>query len=153
MGICSSVDTTSAATAKLILPDGTLLEYSHPIKANYVLQRFKNDAFFICNADEMDFNDVVFGLGDNEKLLLGELYFLLPLTALRRPLKAAEMAELAVRASAALMNSGGAWLSGENAGCVESGGCDGKRGRRRVADDGGRRRRRTYSTDLSAIAE
>uniref|UniRef100_A0A7N0UMG1 Uncharacterized protein n=1 Tax=Kalanchoe fedtschenkoi TaxID=63787 RepID=A0A7N0UMG1_KALFE len=162
MGICSSVDAASAVTAKLVLPDGRLQEFSQPIRATYVLQRLKSPAFFICNSDEMDFNDVVSALGDDEELQLGQLYFLLPLSLLRRPLKAAEMAELAVMASAALMKScggSGAWLSNENVGRRErsqslnsgSGG-DGRR-RRRAAEDGGRRRRRTFSSDLSAIPE
>ncbi|CAM8990418.1 unnamed protein product [Rhodiola kirilowii] len=162
MGICSSVDATSVITAKLILPDGRLQEYSHPIKACYVLQRFKSPAFFICNSDEMEFNDVVSAVADDEELQLGQLYFLLPLNLLKYPLKAAEMAELAVRASTALMKScggggTGAWLSVESGKRMErsqsvDGGGDGRR-RRRVAEEGGRRRRRTYSTDLSAIPE
>lgn len=144
------------------MPDGRLQEYSHPIKAYYVLQRLKSPAFFICNSDEMEFNDVVSALDENDELQLGQLYFILPLTLLKYPLKAAEMAELAVRASNALMKGcggGGKWLSVESgvgkrverSQSVDGGGE--RRRRRRGVEESGRRRRRTYSTDLSAIPE
>uniref|UniRef100_A0A7N0SVQ2 Uncharacterized protein n=1 Tax=Kalanchoe fedtschenkoi TaxID=63787 RepID=A0A7N0SVQ2_KALFE len=156
MGICSSVDAASVVTAKLVLPDGRLKEFPHPLKATYVLQRLKSPAFFICNSDDMDFDVVVSALADDEELLLGHLYFLLPLSLLRRPLKAAEMAELAVRASAALMKScGGAWLtSDENVGGAErSHSLNSGDARRRAPEDGAKRRRRTFSSDLGAIPE
>ncbi|CAK9173024.1 unnamed protein product [Ilex paraguariensis] len=75
MGLCSSCESTSVATAKLILQDGRLQEFSYPVKVWYVLQ--KNPSCFICNSDEMDFDD------------------------------AEEMAALAVKASSALTKSGG----------------------------------------------
>ncbi|KAA8547292.1 hypothetical protein F0562_003844 [Nyssa sinensis] len=110
MGICSSLESTSVATAKLILHDGRLQEFSYPVKVSYVLQR--NPACFICNSDEMDFDDVVSAISDDEELQPGQIYFALPLSRLRYPLQAEEMAALAVKASSALMKSGG-----ENCGC------------------------------------
>ncbi|KAK2657328.1 hypothetical protein Ddye_010380 [Dipteronia dyeriana] len=104
MGICSSCESTHVATAKLVLQDGRLQEYSYPVKVSYVLQ--KNPSSFICNSDEMDFDDVVSAISDDEELQPGQLYFALPLTSLKRPLQPEEMAALAVKASAALMKSG-----------------------------------------------
>lgn len=110
MGICSSCDSPNVVTAKLILQDGRLQEYSYPVKVSYVLQ--KNPACFICNSDEMDFDDVVSAISDEEELQLGQLYFALPLSRLRQRLQAEEMAALAVKASSALSKSGG-----EKCGC------------------------------------
>ncbi|CAK9315218.1 unnamed protein product [Citrullus colocynthis] len=105
MGICVSSDSINVATAKLILTDGTLVEFSYPVKVSYVLQ--KHPARFICNSDEMDFDDVVYAVDDDDELQLGQLYFALPLDRLNQPLQAEEMAALAVKASAALMKAGG----------------------------------------------
>ncbi|KAK6922783.1 PADRE domain [Dillenia turbinata] len=103
MGVCSSCEATSVATAKLILQDGQLQEYSYPVKVSYVLQR--NPSCFICNSDEMDFDDVISAINDDEELQPGQLYFALPLSQLKHRLQAEEMAALAVKASSALMKS------------------------------------------------
>ncbi|KFK32719.1 hypothetical protein AALP_AA6G279900 [Arabis alpina] len=105
MGICSSYESTQVATAKLILQDGRMMEFTTPVKVGYVLQ--KNPMCFICNSDDMDFDDVVSAISAEEELQLGQLYFALPLTSLHHSLKAEEMAALAVKASSALMRSGG----------------------------------------------
>ncbi|CAN4090530.1 unnamed protein product [Withania somnifera] len=101
--ICSSHKTTSVATAKLILHDGRLQEFSYPVKASYLLQN--DPTIFICNSDEMDFGDVVCAVSAQEELQLGQLYFAFPLSHLKHKLKAEEMAALAVKASSALNNS------------------------------------------------
>ncbi|XP_062010881.1 uncharacterized protein LOC133727304 [Rosa rugosa] len=154
MGICSSTSSTQVATAKLILPDGKLQEYSYPVRVSYVLQ--KHPACFICNADEMDFDDVVSAVNDNDELHPGQLYFALPTSWLKHPLQAEEMAALAVRASSALMKSGGekcgfrknsvspVTFSGDE---VKSGRTTG--GARRGSGSGGRK----LSAMLSAIPE
>lgn len=92
------------ATAKLILQDGRLEEFSHPVKVSYILQ--KNPTCFICNSDDMDFDDVVTAINDDEVLQPGQLYFALPLSRLKYPLQAEEMAALAVKASSAFMKHG-----------------------------------------------
>ncbi|GMP31624.1 hypothetical protein CsSME_00005765 [Camellia sinensis var. sinensis] len=156
MGICSSCESTSVATAKLILRDGRLEEFSYPVKASYLLQ--KDPSSFICNSDEMDFDDVVSAISDDEELQPGQLYFALPLSRLKRPLQADEMAALAVKASSALMNSSSA---GDKFSCCRKSfgnlvfsGEIGVKPSRRVADDGGRSgRRRNLSPRLSAIEE
>ncbi|KAI3777065.1 hypothetical protein L1987_46859 [Smallanthus sonchifolius] len=100
MGICSSCESTSVATAKLISQDGRLHEFSYPVKVSYVLQN--NPSTFICNSDEMEFDDVVSAISDEEELQLGHLYFALPLSRLKQPLQPEDMAALAVKASSAL---------------------------------------------------
>lgn len=104
MGNCSSSDSTRVATAKLILQDGRLQEFTSPVKVSYLLQQYPSS--FICNADEMDFDNVVTAVDENQTLQPGQLYFALPLSWLRQPLQAQEMAALAVKASSALMKSG-----------------------------------------------
>ncbi|XP_071704019.1 uncharacterized protein [Rutidosis leptorrhynchoides] len=100
MGICTSTHSTSIATAKLILTDGTLQEFSYPIRVSHIIN--KNPSTFICNSDEITFDDVVSPLNDNEELQLGQLYFALQLTNLKHPLQPQEIAALAVKASTAL---------------------------------------------------
>ncbi|KAJ9177175.1 hypothetical protein P3X46_012416 [Hevea brasiliensis] len=112
MGICNSSESTNVATAKLILQDGRLQEFSYPVKVSYVRQ--KNPTYFICNADEMEYDDVVSAINDDEELQLGQLYFALPLSLLKYPLQPEEMAALAVKASSALMKSN---TGGEKRGC------------------------------------
>ncbi|GAB2259816.1 hypothetical protein Droror1_Dr00010671 [Drosera rotundifolia] len=144
MGNCSSNSSISTPTAKLILQDGTLQEFPHPIKVSYILQTNPNS--IICNADDMEFGDVITALRDTEALEIGQLYFALPNNKLRRPLQPDEMAALAVKASAALMkSSGGGGGGGGSERCfsneeVKSGG-------------GGRRRRRRCSSGLGTIQE
>ncbi|KAI3717032.1 hypothetical protein L1987_68345 [Smallanthus sonchifolius] len=105
MGICCSCHPTSVVTGKLILPDGSLQEFSYPVKVSDVLR--KNPSTFICNSDDMDFDNVVSPIKDDDKLQPGQLYFALPLHRLKRPLQPEEMAALAVKASAALAKCGG----------------------------------------------
>lgn len=100
MGICCSCESTSVATAKLILQDGKLQEFTYPVKVSHVLQ--KDPTCFICNSDEMDFDDILSAINADEELQPGELYFALPLSRLKQPLQAEEMAALAVKASSAL---------------------------------------------------
>ncbi|TKY70511.1 hypothetical protein E2542_SST06801 [Spatholobus suberectus] len=103
MGNCSSSDSTQVATAKLVLQDGRLQEFSYPVKVSFLLQ--KNPACFICNSDELDFDDVVTAIDEDQVLQPGQLYFALPLSRLRHPLQPHEMAALAVKASSALMKT------------------------------------------------
>jgi hypothetical protein len=147
MGNCNSSSSTDVATAKLILHDGQLQEFSYPVKVSYLLQ--KNPTCFICNSDEMDFDDVVSAVNDNEELQPGQLYFALPLSKLRHPLQPEEMAALAVKASSALTRSGGDKCGeGRSARGVTAGG--GGAGLRRGRNGGGAIK---FSAMLSAIPE
>ncbi|KAK4760861.1 hypothetical protein SAY87_005754 [Trapa incisa] len=112
MGSCLSSRSCSSdrdkPTAKLILQDGRLEEFRYPVRVSYVLQSFDNDkTYFICNSDDMVFDGVVSSLAADEELHPGKLYFALPLCRLDRPLRAQEMAALAVRASSALKKCSG----------------------------------------------
>lgn len=150
------------ATAKLILYDGRLQEFPHTVKVSYVLQ--KNPSCFICNSDEMDFDDVVSAVSDDEELQPGQLYFALPLIRLHCRLQAEEMAALAVKASSALTKCGE--KCGFPLAFAEENG-SGVRPRKKVSDagDSGSRRRNVgggggagrrggkFSERLSAIPE
>ncbi|XP_054810512.1 uncharacterized protein LOC129311999 [Prosopis cineraria] len=104
MGNCSSGNMGQVQTAKLILEDGQLREFPNPVKVSYLLQKYP--MCFICNSDEMDFDDFMMAIDEDEVLQPGQLYFALPLSRLNHPLRADEMAALAVKASSALMKSG-----------------------------------------------
>lgn len=173
MGICSSCQATAvataagrggaAATAKLILQDGRLQEFPLPVKAGHVLQ--KQPSCFVCSADDMEFDDYVSAVDAEDELQLGQLYFLLPVSMLRRRLDSDEMAALAVKASAALMSSGGAGgchcraLVFPEAGtrlAVAEEAPEPQRRRRRTTRSGGRRgggRGRDFKSALSGIPE
>ncbi|KAK9669918.1 hypothetical protein RND81_13G164000 [Saponaria officinalis] len=101
MGQCRSSTLKSFGTAKLILQDGSLEEFSYPTKVSTILSTKPNT--FICNSDEMEFDDVITAVKDNDELQLGQLYFALPLSKLNRRLSAEEMVSLAVKANAALL--------------------------------------------------
>ncbi|PIA52450.1 hypothetical protein AQUCO_01000373v1 [Aquilegia coerulea] len=176
MGICSSSDATSVATAKLILCDGTLQEFSYPVKVSYLLTKFPN--CFICNSDEMEFDDYVLAINEDEEIQVGHLYFALPLSKLRHPLQAEDLAALAVKASLALMKSGTsasdiACLKGAASNCYDGkqkqqGLCSGGGGdsftvggggggvgqkKKRSGSCGGRARNFTPKNKLTAIPE
>ena len=110
MGICTSCDATApVATAKVVLNDGRLHEYSYPVRVSHALQRATDEAnyYFLCNSDDMEFDDVVSAVEDDEELQPGQVYFALPMGLLNKPLLPEEMAALAVKASAAMMKGGG----------------------------------------------
>ncbi|WOK99194.1 hypothetical protein Cni_G07906 [Canna indica] len=107
MGICNSCDALSAAdsaTAKLVLQDGKLQEFARPVMVSRVLER--EPTCFLWDADDMVFDGFVSAVDAEDELRPGQLYFLLPISMLRRPLHAGEMAALAVKASAALGGCG-----------------------------------------------
>ncbi|KAH0855486.1 hypothetical protein HID58_007967 [Brassica napus] len=57
MGACVSRECMRGDSAKLILLDGTLEEFSYPVKVWQILQKYPTS--FVCNSDEMDFDDTV----------------------------------------------------------------------------------------------
>ncbi|KAJ4733374.1 HTH-type transcriptional regulator [Rhynchospora pubera] len=115
MGACNSCESTAVSadtsswssppTAKVVLPDGSLQEFSWPIKASHVIQKASTDhsACFLSSSDHLEPGCHVSAIRADSELQLGQLYFLLPTSMLRRRLGSDEMAALAVRASAALV--------------------------------------------------
>ncbi|KAK7386496.1 hypothetical protein VNO78_26768 [Psophocarpus tetragonolobus] len=97
---CNSYETTCLSTAKLVVHDGRLHEFSYPVKVSYLLQLYPS--CFICDSDEMAFDDVVTPVHQDDELKPGQLYFALPLSRLKRLIPPQEMAALAVVASSAL---------------------------------------------------
>jgi hypothetical protein len=91
------------APIRVIAADGSLKEFS-AIPRVTVSDVLGGEAasFFVCNSDELYFNEPPPALAAGELLQPGQLYFLLLAAALARPLSSADMASLAVRASAAL---------------------------------------------------
>ncbi|KAJ4812456.1 HTH-type transcriptional regulator [Rhynchospora pubera] len=106
MGQCTSAQATSPATVKLILPDGSLREFSWPVRPAYILGK-DEQASFVCDSDTMEIDQIVTATAADKELRLGQIYFVLPRSMLNRPLKAEEMAALAVRASGALAKVSG----------------------------------------------
>ncbi|KAG8070126.1 hypothetical protein GUJ93_ZPchr0006g42009 [Zizania palustris] len=102
----------SAPAARVVAADGTLRElqaYPRVAVVSDVLGGGGDDAagFFVCNSDALSFDEHPPALAHGEPLRPGELYFVLPAAMLRRPLLVADMAALAVRASAALAGAAG----------------------------------------------
>lgn len=148
MGICSSCESTSVATAKLITEDGRLLEYPYPVTVSHVLQKIP--ASFVCNSDDMRYDDVVSAVSGDEELQLGQLYFALPLCRLKRRLRAEDMAALAVKASSALGRSV-VLFSAKNG--VKPPQLNGESGSLRRMRSGGAGRRGKFPAVLNAIPE
>ncbi|KAL5211714.1 hypothetical protein ABZP36_022561 [Zizania latifolia] len=102
----------SARAARVVAADGTLRELlASPRVAvvSDVLGGGGDDdaaAFFVCNSDALSFDEHPPALAHGEPLRPGELYFVLPAAMRRRRLSIADMAALAVRASAALAGAG-----------------------------------------------
>eukprot|EP01018_Ginkgo_biloba_P032114 Gb_01099 [translate_table: standard] len=101
MGSCLS-SKVCPATAKLVHQDGTLKEFRKPVKVASIIEQ--NPGYFICHSDSMDYEEYMYPLHSDEELEIEQLYFLLPVAKLQYPLSASDMALLAVKANAALVN-------------------------------------------------
>ncbi|CAA7393841.1 unnamed protein product [Spirodela intermedia] len=162
MGACGSCQAASeaAASTKVIMEDGELKEFVGPARAGLVLG--KAAGYFVCNSDDMEFDDYVTAVGADEELRPGQLYFVLPRSMLKRRLQPEELAALAVKASSALVRGGAAGFcerkaSGEEYGrrVVPVGGFSvagtGARTKRRPKN--GRPGGRQFCSKLTAIPE
>nr|XP_018680774.1 PREDICTED: uncharacterized protein LOC103983300 [Musa acuminata subsp. malaccensis] len=164
MGGCNSCYAAAVVvdgTAKVVLPDGGLREYTRPVTAAHALGK---DAacFFVCDADAMEFDAFVSAVGAEEELRPGQLYFVLPRTMLKYPLRAEDVAALALKASDALMGAVGRGAPGPLVFPLEQEDATG--GERRVQEEKGKRRIRSggggggggsrkFTPDLSVIPE
>ncbi|XP_051194221.1 uncharacterized protein, partial [Lolium perenne] len=100
---------------RVIAADGTLKELpASPRVAVSDLLGADAASFFVCNSDELYFNEPPPALSPDELLRSGEIYFLLPAALLARPLSSADMASLAVSASAALATMRPQRVGGKN---------------------------------------
>jgi hypothetical protein len=105
----------AAPPARVIAADGSLREFAPPaVSVSDALGAANADGrfFFVCSADALYFDADVPALGADELLRPGQIYFVLPAAMLGRPLSAADMAALAVRASQALKAGAGSPRSG-----------------------------------------
>ncbi|CAL9078049.1 unnamed protein product [Musa hybrid cultivar] len=162
MGGCNSCYAAAVVvdgTAKVVLPDGGLREYTRPVTAAHALGK---DAacFFVCDADAMEFDAFVSAVGAEEELRPGQLYFVLPRTMLKYPLRAEDVAALALKASDALMGAAGRGAPGPLVFPLEQEDATGgelrvqdEKGKRRIRRGGGGGGSRKFTPDLSVIPE
>ncbi|XP_062194178.1 uncharacterized protein LOC133897462 [Phragmites australis] len=96
-------------TAKVVDLDGAMAQFAAPVTAHEALAAAAAAAaargassHFLCCSDELYFDAPVRALGARDALQAGQLYFLLPLPMLHRPLSGQDMAALVVKAIVAL---------------------------------------------------
>jgi hypothetical protein len=94
-------------TAKVICLDGSMAQYAAPVTAREALVDAARASSFLCSSDELRFDAPARALAADEAVQPGWLYFVLPVSMLRRPLSGQEMAALALRASSALAVASG----------------------------------------------
>ncbi|CAN6281461.1 unnamed protein product [Urochloa humidicola] len=165
MGACNSCEATAVAAApgtapaeaRVVLADGALRRFPGGTRASQAVKAAAAGgapagAWFLCSADGLELGGAVAGVGPEEPLQPGQLYFVLPAAMRRRPLQAEEMAALAIRASAALVgdHGGGPLVFPEAAAATVAGGGAGKACRRSRR---GSSRGKDFVPDLGAIAE
>ncbi|KQJ93798.1 uncharacterized protein LOC100826767 [Brachypodium distachyon] len=104
-GSLSQQQAASPAPVRIIAADGSLKELpaGHRVSVSDVLGSGDTaSSFFLCSSNALYFDQSPPALASGELLQPGQIYFVLPAAALGRPLSSADMAALAVRASAAL---------------------------------------------------
>ncbi|XP_075474853.1 uncharacterized protein LOC142505657 [Primulina tabacum] len=113
MGNCRSCESRSAATAKLILSNGQLQEFSYPVKVSTLMQHGAVNYLdrFICSSNDMEIGEAFVAVGGDEELRPGEVYFELPSRWRKHRMQAEDMAALAVKASLALAGGDDAVIS------------------------------------------
>ncbi|KAL0432824.1 UNVERIFIED_CONTAM: hypothetical protein Slati_2616700 [Sesamum latifolium] len=91
-------------TANVVSVNGELRQYPLPITVSQVLnfETASPGSFFVCSSDGLYFDDYIPSLDAEDELESAQIYFVLPVAKLQHRLAAADMAALAVKASAAL---------------------------------------------------
>ncbi|XP_020576014.1 uncharacterized protein LOC110021741 [Phalaenopsis equestris] len=138
MGSCFSSSPSSTAsstnirpsTAKVINIDGSLIEFSRPVKVSQVLGQNQTSSF-LCNADGIFYGQFVQALHPDRLIEPAQLYFVLPAAKLEYRLTVADMVALAVSASSAFAAAGSV----------------------KTARSGGRNRRRRSAVEVMPIIE
>ncbi|GJX74030.1 uncharacterized serine-rich protein [Tanacetum coccineum] len=101
-----TVRSSSNNLAFVISPKGDLRPYSTPVFVSEVLDQIEepsnSTSFFVCNSDNLSYDQHIRALDAQHELDAGQIYFVLPISKLRDRLSASEMAALAVKASVAL---------------------------------------------------
>ncbi|CAL0331833.1 unnamed protein product [Lupinus luteus] len=91
-----------ASTIMVMDMKGEIMEYMHPIPASHVIS--DNPAFFLCNSESLYIGTCMPRVPDEEELLPGRIYFLVPLSQSHNPLSLTLLCDLAIKASYALAN-------------------------------------------------
>jgi hypothetical protein len=118
MGTCfsatcieSGASAPSSPTARVVSISGALKHHNVPISVLKVLETeisgssSKSEKYFICNSDQLYYDDYIPALNQNDELQENQIYFVLPISKLKNKLSASDMAALAVKASVALQNA------------------------------------------------
>uniref|UniRef100_A0A0D9XF65 Uncharacterized protein n=1 Tax=Leersia perrieri TaxID=77586 RepID=A0A0D9XF65_9ORYZ len=132
MGSCVSCPTASTPaiiTAKVVFHDGSVAQFAAHATARDALAGGGGEGF-VCCSDELRFDAPPRAMAASDALRQGGLYFVLPLSALRRPLSGEDMAALAVKVTAAL---------GSSSAVDDAGGLTPSRGKNARGRDGKRR--------------
>lgn len=105
MGAClsssSNIVDQKQLTSYVISIGGELRQYSVPINVSQVLQSDISSTF-LCSSDRLYFDHFIPSLDSQYQLLPNQIYFMLPVSKLKYPLTASDMAALALKASTAL---------------------------------------------------
>lgn len=117
MGTCASVQystnrgtlliTNGSSTTAMVINsiDGKLQQFRQPIKAGNVISDHDSNTFFLCNAEDMYVNCHVPHVPGDEDLRPGQIYFIMPISKLYRPITLQELCLLAIKASSAIEKS------------------------------------------------
>lgn len=111
MGSCFSSTNTEfhprSPSAKVVSINGDLKEFPVPVTVYQVILQLDSSSnpCFLCSSDALYFDELVTALKMDYQLEANQLYFILPMSKLERPLTASDMAALAVKASEALKKS------------------------------------------------
>ncbi|XP_076889969.1 uncharacterized protein LOC143540892 [Bidens hawaiensis] len=119
MGACASVQysqdrgtgtlmiTNGSPSAVMVIHaiDGRMQELRPPITANTVLADHQRDACFLSSAETMFIDCHVPQVPGDEHLQPGQIYFIMPVSMLYRPISLQEMCLLAIKASIAIEKS------------------------------------------------
>ncbi|XP_058777927.1 uncharacterized protein LOC131652158 [Vicia villosa] len=86
---------------------GAIKEYKQPISANAVVSEINksNNCCYISNAESMCIGTCMPRVSDEEELLPGRIYFIVPISHSNYPLSLPLLCDLAVKVSSALANS------------------------------------------------
>jgi hypothetical protein len=85
---------------------GAIKEYKQPIRANVVVSENNDDknCFYLSNAESMCIDTCMPRVPDEEELLPGRIYFIVPLSHSDFPLSLSFLCDLAVKVSSAIDN-------------------------------------------------